>query len=98
MSEVRDKRPRVSVCKDAGTAERSYPMSEVRGSGQEEQPHARGQGQWPGAATPRPRSGGCVGTGGLKGATPCSRSGGAAERRYTSSNEKGSGCTLLEQP
>ena len=55
-------------------AERSYPASEVRGSGQEELPHApmpkarggsweepphtRGQGWQPGGATPLPRSGG----------------------------------------
>ena len=28
-------------------AKRSYPTSEVMGSGQEELPHIRGQGQWP---------------------------------------------------
>ena len=38
-------------------AERSYPTSEVRGSGREELPHVRGQRQQPGGATPRPRSG-----------------------------------------
>ena len=68
MSEVRGKQPRVPDCDGAGTAERSYPMSEVRGggleeiphthkpeargSGREEQPHARGQGWRPGGATP----------------------------------------------
>ena len=31
---------------------RSYPTPEVRGGGQEDQPHAQGQGQWPGAPTP----------------------------------------------
>ena len=44
-------------CDGAGAAERSYPTSEVRGGGREEVPHARGQGQRPGGATPRPRSG-----------------------------------------
>ena len=34
-------------------------MSKVRGGGQEEPPHVRGQGQWPGGATPHPSSGGC---------------------------------------
>ena len=35
---------RVPGCEGAGIAERSYPTSEVRGSGQEELPHAAGQG------------------------------------------------------
>ena len=69
-----------------------------RGSGQEELPHARGQGRQPRGATPSPRSSGCVGAGGPRGATPCSRSGGAAVRRYSSSKVRDSGCTLLEQP
>ena len=51
-------------------AERSYPASEARGGGWEEQPCARGQGLWPGGATPRTRSGGCVGAGGPRGAIP----------------------------
>ena len=95
-------RPRVPDCNGAGTAERSYPASEVRGgrreeiphapkpeargdgreelpnapmpeargSGQEEQPHAQGQGRWPGRPIPRPRSHGCVGAGGPRGAIP----------------------------
>ena len=42
MSEVRGKRPRVPGCDSTGTAERSYPTSKVRGSGQEEQPHLQG--------------------------------------------------------
>ena len=33
-------------------------MSEVRGSGQEELLHIRGEGQWPRGATLHPRSGG----------------------------------------
>ena len=36
-------------------------------------------------SNPWPRSGGCVGTGGPRGATPCSTSGRAAMRRYPSS-------------
>ena len=56
-----------------------------RGRGQEELSHARGQGQQPGGATPRPRSCGCTGAGGPRGAIPRSRSGGAAVRRYPSS-------------
>ena len=62
-------------------AERSYAVSEVRGSGQEcqavtvqERPRgttpARSQGRWLGGATPCPRSGGCEGTGGPRGAIP----------------------------
>ena len=56
--------------------------------GREEVPLARGQGRRPRGATSRPRSGGCTGTGGLRGATPCSRSGGAAVKRYPSSKVK----------
>ena len=32
-------------------------MSEARGSSWEEQPHAQGQGWWPGGSTPHPRPG-----------------------------------------
>ena len=71
-------------------AERSYPMSEVRGSSpecqaataqelREELPDNRGQGWRPGGATQRPRRSGCAG--GPRGATPRSRSGGAVVRR-----------------
>ena len=35
---------RVPDCEGAGTAERSYSASEVRGGGQEEQPHAEARG------------------------------------------------------
>ena len=35
-------RPRVPGCDGAGMAERSYPESEVRGGGREEQPHVQG--------------------------------------------------------
>ena len=38
------------------------------------------------------------GAGGPRGATPRSRSGGAAVRRYPSSKVRSSGCALLEQP
>ena len=49
-------RPRVPGCDGAGTAEGSYPASEVRGGSREELP--RVQGQWrPGGDTPCPRSG-----------------------------------------
>ena len=45
-------------------------MPEAKGCGREEQPHARGQGQWPGGPTPRPRIRGCAGAGGPRGAIP----------------------------
>ena len=38
-------------------AEANYRTPEVRGTGQEELPHARAQGRWPRRATPHPRSG-----------------------------------------
>ena len=88
-------RLRVSGCDRAGVGERSYPMSEFRGSGQKELPHAQGQGQRPRGATPRPKSGGCAGAGGPREATPHSRSGGAALRRYHSSKVRSSSCALL---
>ena len=43
-------RPRVPGCDGAGTAERSYPVSEVRGGGREELLHVRPR---PGAAAER---------------------------------------------
>ena len=33
-------------CSIAGVAQRSFPTSEVRGSGQEELPHVQGKEQW----------------------------------------------------
>ena len=45
------------------------PHAQGQGSGQEELPHARGQGRRPRGATPHPRSGGCTGKGGLRAAT-----------------------------
>ena len=85
--------------RSGGAAERSYPVSKVRGGGQEElshapepearggcqeellqapppearggrqekQPHAQGQGQWPGGPTQHPRSRGWEGAGGPRG-------------------------------
>ena len=50
---------RVPGCHGAGRAERSYPTSEVRGSGQECQ--AGTAQEWPRGATPHPRSGGAAG-------------------------------------
>ena len=78
-------------------AETSYPMSEARGGGQEDLPHARGQGPRSERATPPPRSGGCTGAGKPRRAIPCLRSEGAVVRRYPSSKVRGSGCALLEQ-
>ena len=57
-------RPRVPGCDGAKTAERSYPVSEVRGGGREEPPQSKER--WLG----------CMGAGGPRGAIPCSRSGG----------------------
>ena len=47
--------------KSGAAAKRSYPPSEVRGSGREELPLAQGQGQRLGAANPRPRPGAATG-------------------------------------
>ena len=44
--------------RSGAAAERSYHMSEARGGGREELPHARGQGRQPGGPCPPPRSGG----------------------------------------
>ena len=41
-----------------------------------------------------PKVSGCAGAGGLSGATPRSRSGGAAMRRYSSSKVRSSGYTF----
>ena len=73
------------------------PKPEAKGSSGEEQPHDRGQGRWPGGPTPRPRSRGCVGTGGPTGAIPDWKSGRAVVRRYPSSKVRSNGCALLEQ-
>ena len=100
--------------RSGAAARRSYLTSEVRGRGreelphasmpkarggsQEDQPHARGQGRWPGGPTPRPRSGGCVGAGGPRGAIPHWRSVRAVMRRYSLFKVGSRGCALLEQP
>ena len=92
----------------SAAAKRSYPISEVRGSGREfqaamaqERPRratqVRGKGRRSGP-TPRPRSGGGAGAGGPRGAIPRWRSGRAAVRRYSSSKVRSSSCALLEQP
>ena len=105
--------PRVPGSDGAGTAERSYPVPEAKGGGWEEPPRVHDQGQgWrprgptpplrPGAvaggATPCPRSGGCAGAGGPRGAIPRWRSGRVVVRRHPSSKVRSSGCILLEQP
>ena len=59
-------------CNGTGTAERSYPSSEVRGGGREELPRVRGQGRRLRGATPRPRPG----------AAPEARGGGQEEQPY----------------
>lgn len=46
-----------------------------------ELPHARGQGWQLRGATPSPKSSGCTGAGGVRGAMPRSSSGGAARRK-----------------
>ena len=51
----------------------------------------------PGGATPHPRSGGCAGARGPRGAIPRSTWGGAVVRRYPSSKIRSTGCTLIEQ-
>ena len=84
--------------RSGAAARRSYLTSKVRGGGQEELPCVRGQGWWPGGATPRPRTDGCMGAGGPRGAITRSRSGGAVVRRYPSSKIRSSSCALLEQP
>ena len=75
----------------SGAAAESARLRGGRNS-REELPPIRGQGQWLGGATSCPRSGGCVGTGGPRGAIPCSRSGGVAVKRYRLSQVRSSGC------
>ena len=48
----------------------SGPKPEANGGGREEQPYYQGQGRWPGGPTPHPRSRGCTGAGGPRGAIP----------------------------
>ena len=83
----------------SSVAERSYPSPKVRGGNPEcqaamvqEQPRGTTpcprSGRWPGGTTPRQKSSGYADAGGPRGATPHSRSGGAAVRRYPSSKVK----------
>ena len=65
-------------------AVKSYPSPKVRGSNRECQA-VTVQEQRPRGASLPPRSSSCAGTGGLRGATPRSRSGEVAVRRYPSS-------------
>ena len=62
--------PRVPDWDGAGTAERTYLATEVRGGSQDELPHVQGQGRWPGGPIPHPTSGGFSGTEGPRGAIP----------------------------
>ena len=81
----------------SGAVAESARLQQDRNS-QEELPHVQGQGRWLGGAMPRPRSSGCAGAGRPRGATSCSRSGGAAVKIYPLSKVRSSGCALLEQP
>ena len=56
----------------------------LKGGGQEELPHVRGQGQWP-------RVPGCDGTGMAKRSYPTSEVMGVAERRYPTPEARGGG-------
>ena len=57
--------------RDSGPEELPYaPKPEAKGGSKEEQLHDQGQGRWPGGPTPHPRSRGCAGAGGPRGATP----------------------------
>ena len=46
------------------------PKPKAKGGGGEDQSHDRGQGRWPGGPTPSPRSHGCAGARGPRGAIP----------------------------
>ena len=81
---------RVPGCDFTGTAKRSYPASEVSGQSREELHRERRQGPRLGGPTSRPRSSGCVGTGGPRGAMPRWRSGRVVVRRYPSSKVRSS--------
>ena len=59
----------VTPCPRSGAAAESTRLRRRR-NGREELPRIRGQGQRPGGATPRPRSCGCAGAGGPRGAIP----------------------------
>ena len=94
------RRPRGATLRrrPGAAAERTYRMPDARGSGPEDLPYDRSQELRPGGPNPPPRSSGCAGAGGPRGAIPRSRSEGAAVRRYPSSKVRSSSCALLEQP
>ena len=69
--------------RSGAAARKRYHTPEVRGGGREDLPHPGGQGPHPRGATPPPRRGCFAGAGGPRGATPCSRSGGAAVRNLS---------------
>ena len=87
-------------------AEKSYGASKDRGGGREELPPARGQGQWSGGATPRPKSGVVAKRTNLTSKEQRLRRCRRAERSYStfkvrwgdSSKLRSSSCALLEQP
>ena len=92
---VREELPHI---RGQGQRPRGATQARGRGSGLDELPHIRGHGWQLRGATAHPRSGSYMGAGRPKGATPSSKSGGAAVRRYPSSKVRSSTCTLLEQP
>ena len=88
-------RPRVPGFNEAGTAERSYPTSEVRGGGLEELPRVRGQGRWQ-------RVPGCDSSGAAKRSYPTSKvRGGGREESPPAGGAtlppRSSGCVGLEE-
>ena len=62
--------PRAPGCEGAGTAERSYPASEVRGSDERSYPVSEVRGRGREDQPHGPRSRGCAGAGGPRGAIP----------------------------
>ena len=75
-------------------AETNYRMPEVQAAAWRSYPMPEVRG---GGPEEQPHVQG-AGKGGLRGATPRSRSGGAAVRRYPLSKVRSSSCALLEQP
>ena len=90
-------RPRGATPRPRSGAATECAMLQWHRSGREALPHFRGQGRWQRRVTPCSRTISCLGAGGPRGATPCSRSGGVAMRRYPSSKVRNSSCALLEQ-
>ena len=66
----REELPKSEVRGGSGEELLHAPTPDARGGGQEDQPHAKGRGRRPGGLTPLPRSGGCAGVGGPRGAIP----------------------------